>query len=137
MSDQPDNVVVPRACPYSGHTASTDNATQESGVRVVTFKSPAGGEACRVECCCGVQGPSRREYGQAIAAWNTRSPISQAPAAGGGEVERIARLADEIRYQVECSAANLKRGRADAHLVDICLGHFTALADRLSSKVGE
>lgn len=42
------------------------------------------------------------------------------------------KVADRIRSQVKCSAANLKKGGADPHLTDICLAHFTDLADELS-----
>lgn len=60
-------------CPYSGHTDSTDNACQEPGVRVERFRSPAGGDANRVVCCCGAQGPAKRGMPEAVSAWNRRA----------------------------------------------------------------
>lgn len=64
------------ACPFCGLTDSIDNATQEAGVSVRPFRSPAGGTACRVECACGASGPSKREGWAATEVWNRRSPQS-------------------------------------------------------------
>lgn len=65
-----------RPCPFSGHTDSDEGPTQESGLSVERFKSPAGGFAYRVACCCGVRGRSERERGDAIHAWNVRATPS-------------------------------------------------------------
>lgn len=71
------------ACPFSGHTDSTDNACQESALSVRPFRSPAGGTAYQVECCCGARGKAERTYAEAIAAWNRRA---SPPVPAGDEV---------------------------------------------------
>jgi hypothetical protein len=49
---------------------------------------------------------------------------------GSGEADK---LAGEIRYQVECSSANLIKSGADKQMVEICLSHFNDLADRVAA----
>lgn len=77
----PHEKVELKPCPMCGMTDSDDNATQESGLHVQPFKSPAGGKACRVQCACGVSGPSAREDWQATSAWNRRTAL----ASGSGD----------------------------------------------------
>lgn len=77
-----------KPCPMCGMTDSDDNATQESGLSVQPFKSPAGGEACRVQCVCGASGPSAREDWQAASSWNRRTAL----ASGSGDHAELARL---------------------------------------------
>lgn len=86
----PREKVALKPCPMCGMTDSTDNATQESGLHIQSFRSPAGGDACRVQCACGVSGPSSREDWQAAEKWNRRTAL----ASGSGDHAELARLAD-------------------------------------------
>lgn len=74
-------------CPLCGMTDSVENATQESGLVIHEFASPAGGRACQVECACGARGPSARETWQAVAKWNRRAASASPLPEGGGEVD--------------------------------------------------
>lgn len=64
-------------CPFCGSEDNTENAAQESPVRLVAFASPAGGTAVRVECSCGAKARAHREDWQARNAWNTRLPTDR------------------------------------------------------------
>lgn len=75
-----------KPCPMCGMTDSADSATQESGLHIQSFRSPAGGDACRVQCACGVSGPSSREDWQAAEKWNRRTAL----ASGSGDHAELA-----------------------------------------------
>lgn len=46
--------------------------------------------------------------------------------------DSASKVADLIVRQAEASAGNLKRGGADPHLVDICMGHFAGIARKVA-----
>lgn len=56
--------------------------------------------------------------------------ISSRPLALGGQQDR---LAERIKYQVECSSANLIKFGSDKDMVAICLGHFNDLANEVAA----
>lgn len=62
-----------KPCPFCGATDSEENACQQAGVVTRAFKSPAGGMAYRVECCCGASGPAMAGMLAAEGAWDRRS----------------------------------------------------------------
>lgn len=63
-----------KPCPFCGGTDSEDNATQQAGLYLVSFKSAIGKTAYRVECQCGVMGPSDLDQRVAATSWNRRAP---------------------------------------------------------------
>ena len=80
------------ACPFCGRAASSDNAVQEAAVNIHTFPSPAGGYAYRVQCVCGVLGPSHRHYPSARETWNRRT----SPPPARLEREAVERMMTEM-----------------------------------------
>ena len=88
----PREKVALKPCPMCGMSDSDDNATQESGLHIQSFRSPAGGDACRVQCVCGASGPSSREDWQAAEKWNRRAAL----ASGSGDHAELARLAESL-----------------------------------------
>ncbi len=83
----PREKVALKPCPMCGMSDSDDNATQESGLHIQSFRSPAGGDACRVQCVCGASGPPSREEWQAAEKWNRRAAL-----ASSGDHAELARL---------------------------------------------
>ncbi|QIG76680.1 hypothetical protein EVC28_056 [Rhizobium phage RHph_I1_23] len=88
-----------KPCPFCGATDSEDNATQQAGVHLVSFKSPVGKPAHRVECQCGSAGSAHIGPMSAMALWNRRAddPQSMSSEALAAHIASLQQILNEKR----------------------------------------